>query len=144
MQDQPQSDSLIGRQQNVGPAHRDPLPLRIVERLDLPANEIADADAAPLVIGQQAMGEAERLQPGSEVKMHINGEALPRMGEVTQLRHDGDLDSLGSDVVVVVQPESALPMDLVSRPARVSAVSESWLSSESLTAALGMRAEAQQ
>ncbi len=106
--------------------------------------DLTPMEFEPYVIARFGYREAERLQSGSEVKMHINGEALPRMGEVTQLRHDGDLDSLGSDVVVVVQPESALPMDLVSRPARVSAVSESWLSSESLTAALGMRAEAQQ
>lgn len=106
--------------------------------------ELTPMEFEPYVIARFGYHDAERLQPGTAVDVRISGEVLPRSGRVTQLRSDGGPDSLGSDVLVVVQPESALPMELVSRPAQVSAVSKTWLSSASLSAALGMRAEAQQ
>lgn len=106
--------------------------------------KLTPVEFEPYVVARFGYREAGRLEPGTVVSVRINGEALPRSGRVTQLRHEGEPDSLSQDMVVVVEPETVLPMDLLSRPARVSAAAKSWLSSESLSAMLGMRAEAQQ
>lgn len=94
--------------------------------------DLAPIEFEPYVVARFGYREAERLQPGTPVTLRINGDPLPRMGHVAQLRHDGDPDSLSQDVVVMVEPEESLPMDLMSRPAQVSAAHRSWFSTRSL------------
>jgi alginate biosynthesis protein Alg44 len=94
--------------------------------------DLAPIEFEPYVVARFGYREADRLQPGTPVTLHINGDPLPRSGHVAQLRHDGDPDSLSQDVVVMVKPEETLPMDLMSRPVQVSAVHRSWLSTRGL------------
>ena len=94
--------------------------------------DLAPVEFDPYVVARFSYREAERLQPGTPVTLRINGDPLPRAGHVTQLRHDGDPDSLSQDVVVMVTPDDDLPMDLMSRPAQVSAANRSWLSTRSI------------
>ncbi|MCC2658193.1 MAG: type pilus assembly PilZ [Panacagrimonas sp.] len=94
--------------------------------------DLAPIEFEPYVVARFGYREAERLQPGTQVTLHINGDPLPRTGHVSQLRHDGDPDSLSQDVVVMVTPDDNLPMDLMSRPVQVSAANRSWLSTRSL------------
>lgn len=94
--------------------------------------DLAPIEFEPYVVARFGYREADRLLPGAPVTLRISGDPVPRRAHVAQLRHDGDPDSLSRDVVVMVKPEEPLSMDLVSRPAQVSAASRSWLSSDSL------------
>ncbi len=94
--------------------------------------DLAPLEFEPYVVARFGYREAEDLLPGTPVNLRINGEAVSRTGHVTQLRHDGDPDALSQDVVVVVKPEEPLPMDLMSRPAQVSAAGNSWLSTKAI------------
>lgn len=87
---------------------------------------LAPVEFEPYVLARFGYRDAENLEPGSQVKVQINGEPLARKGRVTQLRHDADPSLLSQDVLVVVQPEEPLPMELVARPARVSASPATW------------------
>ena len=92
--------------------------------------DLAPMEFEPYVVARFGYREAEQLLPGSPVTLRINGDAVSRTGHVTQLRHDGDPDALSQDVVVLVKPEEPLSMDLMSRPAQVSAVGNSWFSTK--------------
>jgi len=104
--------------------------------------DLAPLEFEPYVVARFGFREAEQLLPGTPVKLRINGDPLARTGHVTQLRHDGDPDALSQDVVVMIKPEEPLSMDLMSRPAEVSAAGNSWLSSEGLSPFSSARAEA--
>lgn len=93
--------------------------------------DLAPIEFEPYVVARFGYREAERLQPGTPVTLHINGEALPRDAHIAQLRHDGDPDSLSQDVVVTIRPTQPLPMELMSRPAQVSAASTTWVATKS-------------
>lgn len=105
--------------------------------------DLAPLEFEPYVVARFGFREAEQLLPGTPVKVRINGDPLARTGHVTQLRHDGDPDALSQDVVVLIKPEEPLSMDLMSRPAEVSAAGNSWLSAEGLAPFSSARAEAQ-
>lgn len=92
--------------------------------------DLAPIDFEPYVVARFGFREAERLLPGTPVTLRINGEAMSRTAHIAQLRHDGDPDALREDVVVTIKPEQPLPMELVSRPAQVSAAGTSWLSAK--------------
>lgn len=93
--------------------------------------ELAPVRFEPYVRARFSFADAEKLQPGTRVSLHISGESVPRNGHVTLLRGDG-VDELSENVVVMIKPETPLSMALVNRPAQVSVSGSTWLASRVL------------
>jgi mannuronan synthase len=105
--------------------------------------DLAPIEFDPYVLARFNADRADRLTPGAPVSLRISGEALARSGKVAQMRPGGsDVATLSDDIVVVVEPDEALPMELMSRPVEVSARERGWSSAPALDGVFAARVEA--
>lgn len=100
----------------------------------LPLFELVPLDSKPYVLARFRFENLDDLTQGRAVNFSISGEDQPRYGHVRDVRllsqgaadaAAGELRGLSNagaiaDVVVTIEPDQALPAELVNRPAQVS------------------------
>jgi hypothetical protein len=65
--------------------------------------------------------QMEKVAPGTVVRFHVTGDSQERSGKVAQLRVPNQSDNtVGGDVIAMIEPTEPLPPDLVNRPAAVN------------------------
>jgi alginate biosynthesis protein Alg44 len=84
---------------------------------ELVPREIKD----PYVMARFRFDQMEKVAPGTVVRFHVTGDNQERSGKVAQLRVPNQSDNtVGGDVIAMIEPTEPLPPDLVNRPAAVN------------------------
>ena len=74
----------------------------------------------PYVMARFRFDQMDKIAPGTAVRFHITGDNQERSGKIAQLRVPNTADnSIGGDVIAMIEPSEPLPPDLVNRPTAV-------------------------
>jgi alginate biosynthesis protein Alg44 len=74
----------------------------------------------PYVMARFRFDQMEKVAPGTVVHFRVTGDNQERSGKVAQLRVPNNAENtVGGDVIAMIEPTEPLPADLVNRPARV-------------------------
>lgn len=74
----------------------------------------------PYVLAKFRFDQMEKVPPGTVVRFHVTGDSQERSGRIAQLRVPNQADNtVGGDVIAMIEPSEPLPPDLVNRPAAV-------------------------
>jgi mannuronan synthase len=75
----------------------------------------------PYVMARFRFDQMEKVAPGTVVRFHVTGDSQERSGKISQLRVPNQADNtVGGDVIAMIEPTEPLPPDLVNRPAAVN------------------------
>jgi mannuronan synthase len=86
-----------------------------------PLFELMPREFTPYLVARFRNDQLSDLAQGVNVSFRVSGESQTRSGKIVNVRAHGEGDSVDTDVMVMIQPEEALPADLLSRPAEVVA-----------------------
>jgi len=75
----------------------------------------------PYVMARFRFDQVDKLPPGTAVRFQVTGDPQERVGRISQLRVPSEGDTVGGDVIAMIEPTEPLPPDLVNRPASVDA-----------------------
>jgi alginate biosynthesis protein Alg44 len=71
----------------------------------------------PYVLARFRFDQMEKIAPGTDVRFHVTGDNQERAGKIAQLRVPNMADNtVGGDVIAMIEPSEPLPPDLVNRP----------------------------
>lgn len=74
----------------------------------------------PYVMARFRFDQMDKIAPGTAVRFHITGDNQERSGKIAQLRVPNTADNtIGGDVIAMIEPSEPLPPDLVNRPTAV-------------------------
>lgn len=74
----------------------------------------------PYVMARFRFDQMDKVAPGTPVRFHVTGDNQERSGKIAQLRVPSQADNtVGGDVIAMIEPSEPLPADLVNRPAAV-------------------------
>lgn len=74
----------------------------------------------PYVMARFRFDQMEKVAPGTSVRFHVTGDRQERSGKIAQLRVPNQADNtVGGDVIAMIEPTEPLPPDLVNRPTAV-------------------------
>lgn len=73
----------------------------------------------PYVMARFRFDQADKVVPGTTVHFRIAGDSQERRGKVSQLRVPNQADTVGGDIIAMIEPTEPLPSELVNRPALV-------------------------
>lgn len=74
----------------------------------------------PYVMARFRFDQMEKVAPGTAVRFHVTGDKQERSGKISQLRVPNQSDNtVGGDVIAMIEPTEPLPPDLVNRPTAV-------------------------
>ena len=74
----------------------------------------------PYVMARFRFDQMDKIAPGTVVHFHITGDNQERSGRIAQLRVPNTADNtVGGDVIAMIEPTEPLPPDLVNRPTAV-------------------------
>jgi len=74
----------------------------------------------PYVMARFRFDQMDKIAPGTAVRFHVTGDKQERLGKIAQLRvPNQDGNSIGGDVIAMIEPSEPLPPDLVNRPTAV-------------------------
>ena len=74
----------------------------------------------PYVMARFRFDQMEKIAPGTAVRFHVTGDKQERSGKIAQLRVPNQADNtVGGDVIAMIEPSEPLPPDLVNRPTAV-------------------------
>jgi len=74
----------------------------------------------PYVMARFRFDQMDKVAPGTVVRFHITGDSQERSGKVAQLRvPNSPENTVGGDVIAMIEPTEPLPADLVNRPTAV-------------------------
>jgi hypothetical protein len=75
----------------------------------------------PYLMARFRFDQMEKVAPGTVVRFHVTGDNQERSGKISQLRVPNQADNtVGGDVIAMIEPTEPLPPDLVNRPAAVN------------------------
>jgi len=75
----------------------------------------------PYVMARFRFDQMEKVAPGTTVRFHVTGDRQERSGRIAQLRVPNQADNtVGGDVIAMIEPSEPLPPDLVNRPTAVN------------------------
>jgi len=74
----------------------------------------------PYVMARFRFDQVAEIAPGMPVRFQVTGDRQERTGRIAQLRVPNTADNtVGGDVIAMIEPSEPLPPDLVNRPAAV-------------------------
>jgi alginate biosynthesis protein Alg44 len=74
----------------------------------------------PYVMARFRFDQMDKVAPGTTVRFHVTGDKQERSGKISQLRVPNQADNtVGGDVIAMIEPSEPLPPDLVNRPTAV-------------------------
>jgi len=74
----------------------------------------------PYVMARFRFDQMDKIAPGTKVRFHVTGDNQERAGKIAQLRVPNMADNtVGGDVIAMIEPNEPLPPDLVNRPTAV-------------------------
>jgi alginate biosynthesis protein Alg44 len=74
----------------------------------------------PYVLARFRFDQMDKVAPGTKVRFHVTGDNQERAGKIAQLRVPNMADNtVGGDVIAMIEPTEPLPPDLVNRPTAV-------------------------
>jgi len=74
----------------------------------------------PYVLARFRFDQMDKIAPGTKVRFHVTGDNQERSGRIAQLRVPNTADNtVGADVIAMIEPSEPLPPDLVNRPTAV-------------------------
>jgi len=74
----------------------------------------------PYVMARFRFDQMDKVAPGTAVRFHVTGDKQERSGKISQLRVPNQSDNtVGGDVIAMIEPTEPLPPDLVNRPTAV-------------------------
>ena len=82
---------------------------------ELVPQEIKD----PYVMARFRFDQADKIVPGTTVHFRVAGDSQQRRGKIEQLRVPNQPDTVGGDLIAMIEPSEPLPPDLLNRPAMV-------------------------
>lgn len=74
----------------------------------------------PYVMAKFRFDQMDKVAPGTTVRFRVTGDKQERGGKIAQLRVPNSAENtVGGDVIAMIEPSEPLPPDLVNRPAAV-------------------------
>jgi alginate biosynthesis protein Alg44 len=74
----------------------------------------------PYVMARFRFDQMDKIAPGTKVHFRVTGDNQDRSGKIAQLRVPNTADNtVGGDVIAMIEPTEPLPPDLVNRPTAV-------------------------
>jgi alginate biosynthesis protein Alg44 len=73
----------------------------------------------PQIMARFRYDQADKVAPGTKVNFHVSGDFGQHKGVIKQLRVPNETETVGGDIIAMIQPDQPLSPEMVNRPVAV-------------------------